>query len=285
MNYYHVDVFTDKPFSGNGLTVFIGQDTMEKAWMQNVTIEMRQFESIFLTRINQNTFRAFIFTMEEELDFAGHPVIGAAAILHDLYSNQKDKASWTFQLNAKSVEVKTEKQGNFYSAQMNQGKPSFSNILTKQQEEQFLSYLNLSTTDTFADLPFEVISTGLPYLILPVKTNALSKLKVNITDLSNKLEEINAKFFYVLDVENLEGRTWDNMGLVEDIATGSAAGPVAAYLVKNNLAKTDTEIILNQGRFLGRPSIIKTIVKSSHTEIDEVLVEGDVCKIAVGELL
>ena len=82
MKYYHVDVFSDKKFSGNGLTVFADAERLDKKFMQTLTQEMRQFESIFFYQTNSNVFRAFIFTMEEELDFAGHPVIGAATIMH-----------------------------------------------------------------------------------------------------------------------------------------------------------------------------------------------------------
>jgi trans-2,3-dihydro-3-hydroxyanthranilate isomerase len=285
MKYYHVDVFSDKPFSGNGLTIFINEKSLEKSYMQTITQEMRQFESIFLNKINSNTFRAHIFTMEEELDFAGHPIIGAAAIIHDLYSKDTEQNMCCFQLNEKLVTVKTIKYNNHYSAQMNQGKPEFRTILNKEQEESFLNYLNLLPEDRYNDLPIQVISTGLPYLIIPVKSKSLSKIKVNITDLEEKLKEVNAKFFYVLDVENLHGRTWDNSGLVEDIATGSAAGPVGAYLVKNKLAKLDTEIILKQGDFLGRPSKIKILVNGTEVETSDIYVEGDVCKIAIGELL
>jgi len=266
MKYYHVDVFTDKPYSGNGLTVFNDTHKLEKSLMQTITKEMRQFESIFLSKIYSNTFRAFIFTMEEELGFAGHPVIGAAAVIHDLYSKEKDQNTWTIQLNAKSVVVKTVRYDSYYSAQMNQGKAEFGTILTKEQEQDFLSYLNLSNEDKFATLPFQVVTTGLPYLILPIDKKALSKVKVIVPDLANKLEQINAKFFYILNVENIQGRTWDNFGLVEDIATGSAAGPVGAYLVKNNLANLDEQIILKQGDFLERPSKIKIVVSSKKNE-------------------
>ncbi|MEJ0083096.1 MAG: PhzF family phenazine biosynthesis protein [Puia sp.] len=81
-----------------------------------------------------------------------------------------------------------------------------------------------------------------------------------IPDLEKKLEKINAKFFYVLDTEGLQGRTWDNFGFTEDIATGSAAGPVGAFLVKNKLADVDKKIVLKQGDFVGRPSEIKVLV-------------------------
>src|SRR5882762_5344559 len=72
MKYYHVDVFSNKPYSGNGLTIFTDAKPLEKSTMQTITQEMRQFESVFLHQIDSNTFRASIFTMEEELDFAGH---------------------------------------------------------------------------------------------------------------------------------------------------------------------------------------------------------------------
>jgi trans-2,3-dihydro-3-hydroxyanthranilate isomerase len=279
--YYHVDVFSKNAFSGNGLTIFTEAQEFSKETMQTLTREMRQFESIFLSRTGINTFRASIFTMEEELDFAGHPVIGAAALLHDLHARHKEYESWSLQLNAKTVEIKTARSGNYYSAQMNQGRAEFRTVLTREQEKEYLGYLNLSEEDKAANLPLEVITTGLAYLILPVKSSALTKVKVTIPDLERKLEKIQAKFFYVLDVEKLRGRTWDNSGLVEDIATGSAAGPVGAFLVKNNLADFDTEIILRQGDFLERPSKIEVIVSAG----GDIFVQGDVCKIARGEVL
>jgi len=281
MKYYHVDVFSDKPYSGNGLTVFTDTKGLQKSAMQTITQEMRQFESIFLEQLDENAFRAYIFTMEEELDFAGHPLIGAAALLHDLYSGEKEKDDWTLQLNSKSVEISTVRHENYYSAQMNQGKAEFGNILSENQENDFLSYFGFSKDDKAFDLPLQVISTGLRYLILPVKPDALSKTKVTVPDLSVKLEEIGAKFFYVLDVEGLQGRTWDNFGFVEDIATGSAAGPAGAYLVKNKLASVDKEIILRQGDFLSRPSRMHVFVSNS----GDIFVAGDVCKVATGELL
>ncbi len=281
MRYYHVDVFSNKPYSGNGLTVFTEAKGLQKSDMQAITQEMRQFESIFLEHLGKNEFRAFIFTMEEELDFAGHPVIGAAALMHDLYSGKKHKDDWTIQLNSKSVGINTVRHENYYSAQMNQGKAEFGTVLSNEQEIDFLSYFSLDRDDRASGLPFQVISTGLPYLILPVKSESLSKTKVSVPDLNTKLEKIGAKFFYVLDVDGLQGRTWDNFGLVEDIATGSAAGPVGAYLVRNRQAAVGKEIIIKQGDFVGRPSKMNVIVSQG----GDILVAGNVCKIAIGELL
>lgn len=284
MKYYHVDVFSDKKFSGNGLTIFEIEKELNKKIMQTITQEMKQFESIFFYKINANFFRAFIFTVEEELDFAGHPIIGLSAMLHDLYSSEKEKDSWTIELNEKSVIVETKKKEGYYSAKMNQGIPEFKEILSNEQEVEFLNYLNLELEDKFEKLPLQVISTGLPYLIIPIKTNALEKSKIIISDLENQLNKIGAKFIFILDVEKKQGRTWDNLGLVEDVATGSSAGPVGAYLVENKIEKMDNEFIIEQGHFLGRPSQIKIVVTSKNNKMDDVFVEGNVCKIAKGEI-
>ena len=284
MKYYHVDVFSNKRFSGNGLTIFKIEKNFDKIMMQTITQEMKQFESIFYYKLKENTFRAYIFTVEEELEFAGHPIIGLSAIFHDLYSSEKEKDIWQIELNEKSIIVETSKKENYYSAKMNQGIPEFKKILSKDQEVEFLKYLNLELNDKFKDLPFQVISTGLPYLIIPVKSNALEKSKIVISDLEIHLNRIGAKFIFILDVERKQGRTWDNLGLVEDVATGSSAGPVGAYLVDNKLEKVDTEIVIEQGHFLGRPSQIKIFVTSKNNKIDDVFVEGDVCKIGAGEI-
>ena len=74
LKYHHVDAFSGKPLSGNGVTVFRLREALSTAVMQELTREMRQFESIFvLQKARSQTVRAWVFTMEEELDFAGHP--------------------------------------------------------------------------------------------------------------------------------------------------------------------------------------------------------------------
>lgn len=285
MKYYHVDVFSNKQFGGNGLTVFLNSEKLNNSVMQIITQEMRQFESIFLHQTNSKSFRAHIFTMEEELDFAGHPILGASMILHELYANNKNSANWNIRLNIKTVNVKTTKQNGYYTAEMNQGKPEYLNVLNNIKAEEFMNYLNLSTADKYDDLPLEVVSTGLPYLVVPVKPNILSKIKVTIENLEDKLEAIGANFFYIIDIDNLEGRTWDNHGVIEDVATGSAAGPLGAYLLKYSLLELNKKIVLKQGSFINRPSQITVVASSSKLKQVEMIVSGDVIKIANGEII
>jgi PhzF family phenazine biosynthesis protein len=130
LKYHHVDVFSSKPLSGNGVTVFRLREALPIALMQELTREMRQFESIFvLQEARSQTVRAWVFTMEEELDFAGHPVLGAATALHDETMAGIRKVSWTFELNKRSVPVQTSRQDSHYRAEMDQGVCNFGAIL------------------------------------------------------------------------------------------------------------------------------------------------------------
>ena len=81
MLYFHADVFCKHPMTGNGLTVIVAKSFPHHETMQRMAQEFRQFETIFLVQRAQNVFDARIFTVEEELDFAGHPILGAAAIV------------------------------------------------------------------------------------------------------------------------------------------------------------------------------------------------------------
>lgn len=282
LSYRHVDVFSSAPLSGNGLTVFADCGNLSTEAMQKITQEMRQFESIFLFPTEEpNRFRTRIFTMEEELDFAGHPILGAACVLHEQVSHEEKSGNWIFQLRAKTVSVTTVKQEKGYLATMEQGQPHFEMPLELQKHSKLLKAFNLSEKDIHETLPLQVVSTGLSYLIIPVQCN-LEKVKVVTSELTRMLAEIGAKFAYILHVSHLEGRTWDNDGRVEDIATGSAAGPVGAYLIHHGIKQPNQEMIVHQGRFVGRPSQIFVKVSGAPHKITSVEVSGEVYMVARG---
>lgn len=279
--YRHVDVFSRAPLSGNGLTVFPDSAGLSTEAMQRLTREMRQFESIFLSPTDDaRAFRARVFTMEEELDFAGHPVLGAAAVMHEMAGGGR-REEWRLQLNAKTVGVITVKDNDFYLATMEQGAPEFGPAVPLEKQREFLRALNVVAADAHPSLPLEVISTGLPYLIAPVQSG-LERARIAVPQFERMLAEVGAKFVYVLDVPRREGRTWDNDGRVEDVATGSAAGPTGAYLVRHKVASPDTEIIINQGSFVERPSQIVVNVGGTFERITSVKVCGAVCMVSSG---
>jgi trans-2,3-dihydro-3-hydroxyanthranilate isomerase len=281
LRYRLVDVFSKKPLEGNGLAVFPHCQELSTEIMQKLTQEMRQYESIFLYPTKEtHHFRARIFTMEEELDFAGHPILGAASTLHELMKNEEQQ-KWVFELRTKNVSVTTVKKEKSYFATMEQGEPYFEQPLESGKNLKFLKAFNLSANDKHETLPLQVVSTGLSYLIIPVQCS-LEKVEIVTKELGQMLAEIGAKFAYILHVSQLEGRTWDNEGRVEDIATGSAAGPVGAYLIKHGIKQLNKEIILHQGRFLGRPSQIFITVRETSNQIHSVEVSGEVCMVARG---
>jgi PhzF family phenazine biosynthesis protein len=277
-----VDVFARQPLSGNGLSVFFLEQELSTSLMLRLTQEMRQFESIFLSPTAEPTqFCARIFTMEEELGFAGHPIIGAAAALHARHFQDTSEVHLHLMTPEKDIPVVSRRADHVYSAEMGQGEATHLGMVDPGRYDELLAALNLSHPDLAEPLPLEVVSTGLPYLIVPVKAG-LERAAILVSNFESLLARIGAKFVYVLDVNEFEGRTWDNDGRVEDIATGSAAGPAAAYLVNHGLAAEDTPLQIKQGRCVGRPSeMLVTVRTGDHPGIS---VSGQVCFVGNGVL-
>jgi len=105
LDFRHVDVFTDVPFGGNGLIVVFGETSgVRTEALLSLTVEMRQFELIAVDLQPQaGRVLARIFTAQEELPFAGHPVIGAAAALHERYTVNETSRSWVFVIGGREI--------------------------------------------------------------------------------------------------------------------------------------------------------------------------------------
>jgi PhzF family phenazine biosynthesis protein len=253
LTYRQVDVFADGPLAGNGLAVFFTEEPLHAQLMQALTRELRQFESIFLSPATEpHSYFARVFTMEEELPFAGHPAIGAAAVLHERFGQQAYECSLL--LPAGAIAMTSRAGAQHYHVSMNQGAVTFGAEIAGHETAAWLDAFGLQPRHRDSRLPLCIASTGLPYLVIPVTSDGLAMARVADADLERRLATIGAKFAYVYDVGAREGRTWDNAGAVEDIATGSAAGPVGGLLVRHGLARTGEQIVLRQGRFVGRPS-------------------------------
>jgi trans-2,3-dihydro-3-hydroxyanthranilate isomerase len=275
--YRHVDVFSDVPFAGNGLIVAFGETrTLRADAMLTLTAEFRQFELVVVdVEPPDGHVCARIFTAQEELPFAGHPVIGAAAALHERYATSEAR-SWVFEIAGRAISVHSEPTESYYKVMMNQGAAALGPPLAPSDAACFAGALGLSISDLHP-LPMRVVSTGLPYLIVPV-SSGLERARIVVDDFEKRLASVDAKFVYVLDPEAREGRTWDNEGALEDVATGSAAGPAAAYLATHGLVARDDSIVIHQGRFLGRPSRIAVTPDSR----GELWVGGPVAPVARG---
>lgn len=277
---FHVDVFATAPLTGNGLTVFLETDGWPQSTLQRLTREMKQFESIFLSDVTADGATARIFTVEEELPFAGHPVLGAAAVLHRTQAADAGFRAWALRLPHGTIAVTTRDLGGHHLCEMNQGAAVSGGSVGANELKPFLARLGLDEADSVAGISAAVVSTGLPYLIVPVRPAALARAAIRGSDLEHLLATIGAKFVLVLDVERPEIRTWDNLGQVEDVATGSAAGPAAAYLFAAGLADPHVPVHVAQGRFAGRPSNL-TVARNTEGHL---LVSGEVWPVSHGVL-
>ena len=111
---------------------------------------------------------ARVFTVEEELDFAGHPIIGAAAAAHERWSSDEDERSWIFLVGGREIEVRSRREGRFYSAMMNQGRANLGGSARRLLGCGLPVGAWTRAPAERRDLPVQVVSTGLPYLIVPV---------------------------------------------------------------------------------------------------------------------
>lgn len=283
LHFTHADVFASAPYRGNSLAVVqdgLGLDARQRL---AVTQELRHFETVFLEPTETRShWRARICDLIEELDFAGHPLLGAAAVLHRDSANASEREIWTFILNRKTVTVSTEHRGSGWWAEMAQGKPEFLGSIDQSRHAELVEALNLGLGDLH-DLPLEIVSLGLPYVIVPLR-RGLAQARIVHDDFAGLLESMGAKFAYVLDVEASEGRTWNNDGILEDVATGSAAGAVGAYLTKHGRLTPDVSWTLHQGRFAGRPSELIVRTSGAAQAISAVSVGGGVFIMGTGTL-
>jgi trans-2,3-dihydro-3-hydroxyanthranilate isomerase len=256
--YRHVDVFSRRALQGNGLVVVLDSENLPAAVMQQLTREIRQFETAFLTAVDlpDRSARVRIFTADEELDFAGHPVLGTAAVLHTLLPAPAAEESWALMVAGRKVETRTRGAAGWVDAAMDQGVPQLGHPIAGELVEAYRDALNLVRGQLHPSLPMQVVSTGLPYLIVPVQAG-LDRARISHPDFERLLNLSGAKFVYVLDTDRPEGRTWDNAGRVEDVATGSAAGPAAGYLLHHGVRRAGEPLVVHQGRFTGRPSTIE----------------------------
>lgn len=282
LHYVHVDVFSERPFSGNSLPVFPAADGLSTDQMVQVTRELRHFEAAFLTRSTDPvTVRARVFDLVGELPFAGHPVIGAAVVVHRAAA-APDPSTWRFELTGRTVTVEVTRTGTGFHGRLDQGAAEFFDAAPDRAE--FADLFGLHVDDLDDTLPLEVGSTGLRYLVVPVSGMALDRARVR-ADLTEALTSVGAEFAVLLNDRTAEIRHWNNDGIVEDVATGSAAGVIGAYRVRHRRVPPGLAFSLHQGRFAGRPSVLTVEAHGSPEKITSVKVGGHVSIVGQGTLV
>ena len=290
--FYIVDVFAEEKYAGNQLAVVRDAKALSDIEMQQIAKEMNFSETTFILSEQKRNggYDVRIFTPREELPFAGHPTLGTAYVIqHEIIREPVE----TIILNLKIGQIPVTlnySAGQIDILWMKQMGATFGRIFKPGQISQVLSLNKSEMDDRF---PIQEVSTGLPFIIIPLKTlDALKQAKVIRDKYFELIKDRQAKAMLIFcpqtyDKENdLNIRVFaDYYGVPEDPATGSANGCLAGYLVKYRyFGKDQIDIRVEQGYEIGRSSLLYLRAKDKGEKID-VSVGGKVEMIAKGEFI
>lgn len=298
LRYLHLDVFTDTPFEGNQLAVFPEPPRdIDAKLMQRIAAEMNFSESTFIFpgRYGGDVHMR-IFTPTEELPMAGHPTVGSTFALAAEGVIAAGREQFVFELGVGPTPVSLEwKNGQVDFAWMTQPLPSFD---TEIAPGALATALGLDAADIVATPPAQVVSCGVPYLmVLLTSRDAVDRVVVDRRAFSAACRSGGLKevplFLFTTDRRGATGdeAIYSRMlapafGIVEDPATGSASGPLGCYLFRHQLfdtARVRTFVSL-QGVAMRRPSRIHVSIDTDGGAITRVRVGGKAVVVGTGEL-
>jgi trans-2,3-dihydro-3-hydroxyanthranilate isomerase len=286
--FVQVDVFTSVPLEGNQLAVFADGRSLSDAEMQAIAKETNLSETTFILPRDAATerergVRVRIFTTTEELPFAGHPTLGTAMVLR----GDSGAEEVALDLNIGRIPVRFSTRDGLPFGVMTQRDPEFKQ---KHSREDVARASGLAVDDIADDLPIQTVSTGNPFAIVPLKSLAvLQKLSPAWASLKTYLDKSDAKFLYFVSRETLnpEAKLQSRMIFYngEDPATGSAAGPCAAWAVQYGVVPPDQQVLMEQGVEMKRRSRIFFSAGRDGDKIVNVRVGGHVAEVARGEFI
>lgn len=288
LSFITLDVFTSVPLEGNQLAVFTDARGLSDQEMQAVAREMNLSESTFIFRRDSATerergVRVRIFTVDEELPFAGHPTLGTAMLLH---GESPGSEIIHLDLNVGKIPVQFTRRDGLSFGQMTQRDPEFGQRHTR---EEVARAAGISTDDIADDLPIQTVSTGNAFAMVPLKSlAALQKLAPGWSQMKAYLQKTDAKFFYFVSRQAVEPEARLQARMIfyrgEDPATGSAAGPCAAWAVQHGVIPPDEQVLLLQGVEMKRTSRIHIAAGKIDNKIVNIRVAGHAVEVARGEL-
>jgi trans-2,3-dihydro-3-hydroxyanthranilate isomerase len=273
--YIVADVFTDTPLQGNQLAVFTDGRGLPGEQMQRAARELNLSETVFFLPPEQDgDLRIRIFTPASELPFAGHPVLGSAFLAGELLGTSAVR----LETGAGVVPVELERKGEqIVSGRMEQPIPDWAPF---EHPERLLAALGVAGSG----LPVEAFPNGPRHVFVALDSEAaVAALRPDLAALADLGDDIGVNCFAG------GGPRWKTrmfapgLGVPEDPATGSAAGPLAIHLARHGRTAFGQEIEIRQGAEIGRPSVLYARVDGSPQRIERVLVGGSAVIVARGE--
>ena len=287
-----LDVFATGKYTGNQLAVCLAAGDLTDVQMQQIAREINFSETTFVTSsepVNRG-YDTRIFTPTTELPFAGHPTLGTAfAIQQEIIKDTIERVNLNYQVGQIPVDL------NYFHGQpdilwMHQQQPKFYNAV---DVDLLATVIGVNPTDIDSRYPIEPISTGLPFIIVPMKTvAAVSQAKLNLDLYTRTVANLPAQAILVFCPETIDPTRQlhvrvftECFGIPEDPATGSANGCLAAYLAKYQyFGSPNIDITVEQGIEMGRTSLL--YLRANHTPTNcPVSIGGRVISIAKGEFI
>jgi trans-2,3-dihydro-3-hydroxyanthranilate isomerase len=299
--FVQVDVFTQTPLAGNPLAIFTDARGLNDGEMQALAREMNLSETTFIMPRDTATEtkegkKVRIFTVEQELPFAGHPTLGTALHLYASEANSKKPAEITLDLRAGKIPVHftTDSENAVHNrvdgqvfGEMRQRDPEFGTALSR---EDVARVIGIAVDEISSEWPIQPVSTGLTFTIVPFRNQkTLSDLKFSYAQAAEFLKNTGANSFYFLCPERREGQIEARARMFfyggEDPATGSAAGCAAGWMVQHGVAKTDEQVLIRQGIECRRPSEIYLRATREGERVSNVRVGGYAVEILRGTVV
>ncbi len=290
------DVFSSRPLEGNSVAVFLDGRGLTDTEMQSIAKEMNLSETTFVLPRDpvierEQGIRVRIFTVQDELPFAGHPTLGTAFALRGRSDGEKSGAGKVvLELNVGKVPVVFEDSAAQPAfGEMTQIDPTFG---MQHEREAVAQATGLLVHDFDDSLPIQTVSTGVPFTVTPLKSlPAMRKLHIALNRASAYLARTAGKFFYFVTRDTVDPQARLHARMIfyngEDPATGSAAGCTAAWMVAHGVAKPDERVLIEQGVEMNRPSRIfvrASFDNKSDNRVVNVRVGGNSVEIMRGEV-
>ena len=297
LEFYTVDVFSNKIFGGNPLAVFTNTDNISDDLMQSIASEINYSETVFIQKPKNkdNTAKVKIFTPKNELPFAGHPNVGAGFLLGcfpDLIPGKYSKNKMVFEEIAGLVNVIPQYNGNTVVGSKIEAPNKFHKLETVPTSAiQNCIETNEGSIITSNDPPV-VAGVGLDFVIAEVQNKEiLNNARCNISAFSDADKNFSygddffsLMIYYRGNQQNIFARVFAPLsGIVEDAATGSACGALGALLAsQNNDTNNKYNYKIHQGEMIGRPSLINVSILKEKGQIKRTYISGECVLVSKG---
>lgn len=288
VRYHLLDVFTDRPFTGNPLAVCVDPPELSAAQMQTIARELNLSETVFVpSPTDGGAWPTRIFTPAAELPFAGHPTVGTAVLLAEL---GRITGAVVLAEPVGDIHVELAARPGGHSATL---RTAVAPAYAEAPDRDLLARsLSLDPADLHSHLAAGVWSCGVPFCVVPLRdAHALARTHVDPAVWALELEHTDAASLFPIAPLDDELHRWrarmyaPSMGIGEDPATGAAAAAAAGLLAASRqLRHGPMRWVVEQGVEMGRPSELRVALDHDGAEAAAVLVGGDAVVVGEGVL-